>query len=179
MPYCPVCRAEYRDGFKVCVDCKVALVSELPPPDETKVAQDDTKQFSQQYERLLAKGEEAFDKEDYKKALAAINSATQLNADDPHAWNLLGLTYQALGHEREAWRSFKFALRADQDDPHALWYAACFLFEREDFPMAMTFVTRYLEVETDAAELAEADKLKKDISYPLRSLEELNSGATP
>jgi hypothetical protein len=36
MPYCPQCRAEYREGFTECADCHVALVPELPPapPDE-------------------------------------------------------------------------------------------------------------------------------------------------
>ena len=29
--FCPVCRAEYRQGFKACADCEVALVDELPP----------------------------------------------------------------------------------------------------------------------------------------------------
>jgi NMD protein affecting ribosome stability and mRNA decay len=29
--FCPVCRAEYREGFKACNDCQVALVDELPP----------------------------------------------------------------------------------------------------------------------------------------------------
>jgi hypothetical protein len=29
--FCPLCRMEYRPGFTVCSDCKVPLVSELPP----------------------------------------------------------------------------------------------------------------------------------------------------
>ncbi len=29
--YCPKCRDEYREGFTECADCKVPLVSELPP----------------------------------------------------------------------------------------------------------------------------------------------------
>ena len=29
--YCPVCRAEYREGFSECADCGVALVEQLPP----------------------------------------------------------------------------------------------------------------------------------------------------
>jgi len=31
MPFCPVCRFEYRPGFTECGDCGVALVDELPP----------------------------------------------------------------------------------------------------------------------------------------------------
>jgi hypothetical protein len=29
---CPSCKAEYRQGFTICSDCKIALVSELPVP---------------------------------------------------------------------------------------------------------------------------------------------------
>ena len=29
MPYCPKCRAEYRDGFEKCADCGTELVEEL------------------------------------------------------------------------------------------------------------------------------------------------------
>ena len=28
--FCPKCRAEYREGIKICSDCRVGLVSELP-----------------------------------------------------------------------------------------------------------------------------------------------------
>ena len=30
MPYCPKCRDEFQDWVKVCPDCKVSLVEELP-----------------------------------------------------------------------------------------------------------------------------------------------------
>jgi len=32
--YCPVCRAEYREGFFECTDCDVDLVEELEPVPE-------------------------------------------------------------------------------------------------------------------------------------------------
>lgn len=28
--YCPECKSEYREGYKVCTDCKIELVKELP-----------------------------------------------------------------------------------------------------------------------------------------------------
>ena len=30
---CPNCKTEYRDGFYVCADCNINLVSDLPPPN--------------------------------------------------------------------------------------------------------------------------------------------------
>ena len=32
--FCPKCKAEYRDGFDKCADCKVALVYALPTESE-------------------------------------------------------------------------------------------------------------------------------------------------
>ncbi len=41
MPFCPFCRAEYSEGVRLCADCYVELVSELPPdqsePTPTRV----------------------------------------------------------------------------------------------------------------------------------------------
>lgn len=34
MPFCPLCGAEYREGFDRCHDCDVELVDELPPEEE-------------------------------------------------------------------------------------------------------------------------------------------------
>ena len=31
--YCPECKAEYRPGFTECADCRISLVSELPPSE--------------------------------------------------------------------------------------------------------------------------------------------------
>jgi len=34
MPFCPKCRSEYLEGVKICQDCQVQLVDELPPKEE-------------------------------------------------------------------------------------------------------------------------------------------------
>jgi hypothetical protein len=39
MPFCPLCRAEYREGFTLCADCYVELVDELPPDEEESARQ--------------------------------------------------------------------------------------------------------------------------------------------
>jgi tetratricopeptide (TPR) repeat protein len=178
MPYCPKCKAEYREGFKICVDCKVPLVSELA--DDTVVDQRETESERKlrDFARLFERGEQALDAEDFRKALDQLNKASLLNPDNVEVWNLLGLTYQALGHDREAWRSFKFALRADPDDTHALWYAAQFLHEREDYPLALSFISRYIELETDANELKEAESLREDIKYHLQDIDVYRDAAT-
>jgi len=176
MPYCPKCKAEYREGFKICIDCKVPLVQTLEDANEESTREEaSTDEGSQnaEYLRLLRGGEEAYDSEDYQTALKLLNEASQLEADDSDVWALLGLTYQALGARREAWRSYKFALRADSEDTNALWYAAQFLFEEEDYELAMSFVTRYLELEDDPAERKEAESLREEIAYHLSELADL------
>ena len=37
MPFCPECHDEFEDRVKVCPDCKVPLVDELPPEPEEKM----------------------------------------------------------------------------------------------------------------------------------------------
>ena len=40
--YCPLCGAEYRQGFSVCSDCQVALVPDPPPAASAETAADRT-----------------------------------------------------------------------------------------------------------------------------------------
>ncbi len=43
MPFCPICRIEYREGFATCSDCDMDLVSQLPPeePDIRETLKDE------------------------------------------------------------------------------------------------------------------------------------------
>ena len=34
--FCPECKAEYREGFYECAECKVPLIDELPPEPEVE-----------------------------------------------------------------------------------------------------------------------------------------------
>lgn len=53
MPWCPICRNEYREGIKVCAECQVELVDQL---------EDDTKEPSAgPYEAQMAAAEMFFD----------------------------------------------------------------------------------------------------------------------
>ncbi|MGN1160187.1 MAG: hypothetical protein ACI4SE_08300 [Lachnospiraceae bacterium] len=37
MPWCPVCKNEYKEGIKICAECKVKLVKELPSENEVYI----------------------------------------------------------------------------------------------------------------------------------------------
>lgn len=37
--FCPVCKAEYRPGYRRCADCDIDLVDELPPAQGKEIAQ--------------------------------------------------------------------------------------------------------------------------------------------
>jgi len=138
------------------------------PSKTTKTSTKTSKDRREEFEKLLEEGESAYDREDYRTALKVLNRASQICQDEPDVWCLLGLTYQALELDREAWRSFKLALHQDPNDLSSLWYAAQFLYEREDYPLAMSMIERYLELEEDPDERKEAETLKEEIAYHLR-----------
>ena len=57
--FCPKCKAEYREGYTMCADCDVSLVSELKSePEEIPEYVDWIKliTFTDRYEADLAKG---------------------------------------------------------------------------------------------------------------------------
>ncbi len=173
MPFCPKCGAEYREGFKYCVDCKEPLKAGANPVAvEVKKEEKEKRSDEKKYRKLLEAGDKAYDEEKYEEALELLNEASQIESQDPEVWNLLGLTYQALGHNREAWRSFKFALQADPNDLNTLWYAAHFLYEVEDYELALNMIERYIQLEDDPQERKEAESLRDDIRYALKERED-------
>ena len=50
MPWCPICKNEYREGIKLCAECQVELVDHLEDADE----QDDELENQEQTARLNA-----------------------------------------------------------------------------------------------------------------------------
>ncbi len=37
--FCPLCKAEYREGFTTCADCSVPLVAEIPREEEPQLVE--------------------------------------------------------------------------------------------------------------------------------------------
>jgi tetratricopeptide (TPR) repeat protein len=117
--------------------------------------------------QLLKAGHDAFDKENYKKALDNYNRAAVLDGSDPEVWYSLGLAYYNLGFNREAWRSYKLAIHTDPDSIEAVWYAAEFLYNIEDYPLAKLLLERYLLMESDQEKIDEARELLREVQHEL------------
>lgn len=168
MPWCPKCRTEYREGFAFCYDCEVDLVDSLdkaPKNDLTVKAAIETSKARD----LLGIGSDAYDKDEFEEALEHFTGVIKLHPNHPEAYAMLGLTFSALGFTREAWRSFKLALKADANDPNTLFYAADFLTDQGDYEMAKILAGRFLEVEKDSEEKAEMDELLERINAHLEA----------
>lgn len=114
---------------------------------------------AEQKNRLLAAGDEAFDDEDYARALDCYHRASLLDGSDPVVWTSLGLAYANLDLVREAWRSYKLALVADGEALDTLWYAAEFLYNVEDFVVARALLERYISLEEDLQRREEAKEM--------------------
>jgi tetratricopeptide (TPR) repeat protein len=117
--------------------------------------------------KLIQAGHEAFDAEDFEKALDCYHRASLLDNSDPVVWNCLGLTYTNLDFHREAWRSYKLALKSDPENLDAVWYGGEFLFNVRDYALARLFLTRYLELETDEQKTEEAQELLDQVKAEL------------
>ncbi|MCH7472647.1 hypothetical protein IIA79_06820 [bacterium] len=118
---------------------------------------------------LLSAADDAFDAEEYERALDCYHRASLLDGRDPGVWRNLGLTYYNLEFPREAWRSYKLALQADPEDVDTLWYAGEFLAAVEDYAMARFILQRYLELEEEEERCEDARRLLAEAKLKLDS----------
>jgi tetratricopeptide (TPR) repeat protein len=114
--------------------------------------------------RLMEAGHEAFDAEEYTRALDCYHRASVIDSADAEVWAAVGMAYANLDLPQEAWRSYKLAMLCDPDDPKAMWYAAEFLFNIEDFRLAKIVLERYISLEEDALRLEEAHEMLSEAS---------------
>ena len=117
--------------------------------------------------RLLDKGNEALDRDDYKLALECFHKVTVIDGADAEGWNLLGVSFSNLDFSKEAWRSYMLALAVDPENVAALWYSAEFLITMEDFELARLMLSRYIELEDDEERLAEANEELAEVTRQL------------
>ena len=153
VPWCPKCGTEYRDGFTTCYDCNSPLVESLDDDYDGEVTALAGDLTAEEIEEILQSGVAAYEDDEFEDALECFNEVIRANPDNHEAYNMLGLTFAALNYHREAWRSFKHALRTDETDTCTFFYIADFLCDQGDYELAKEFAERHLEIEEDEEEV--------------------------
>lgn len=90
MPWCPVCKNEYREGIKLCAECKVELVDHLE--EEQKNELEEQEKIAR-LRAMLAAEEEQTDEEEKPEKISVYhayqNSATKAEDNRTSAYTLL------------------------------------------------------------------------------------------
>lgn len=63
MPWCPICKSEYREGIKLCAECHVELVDHLEDETEQSAKLDEQEKLARLHAMIAAAQEEAKDEE--------------------------------------------------------------------------------------------------------------------
>ena len=89
MPWCPVCKNEYREGIKLCAECKVELVDHLE--DELKDKRKEQEKIAKLQAILAAEAEDQNEEDEPEKIPvyhAYQNSATKAEDNRSSAYTL-------------------------------------------------------------------------------------------
>lgn len=97
MPWCPVCKNEYREGIECCAECKAALVDKLEEEDSAEdpeqLRQEKIARLQAMYEEQLTRqrdgGEEAPEPEEKISYYPYQNSAAKAEDNKSSAYILL------------------------------------------------------------------------------------------
>ncbi len=72
MPWCPKCKSEYRDGFKICTDCNIELVESLTSKKLSLLASFTEKNIAEKFNAYLAYSKiysEIIEENDFSKVM--------------------------------------------------------------------------------------------------------------
>lgn len=97
MPWCPVCKNEYREGIERCAECKVALVESLEEDDSDENAEQLKEEkmarlqamYAEQLRRQESGGEETAEAEERRSCQPYQNSAARAEDNRSSAYILL------------------------------------------------------------------------------------------
>ena len=89
MPWCPICKNEYREGIKLCAECQVELVEHLEEEKEQNVALEEQNKILN-LQAILAADQEADDNEEEEPVVyrAYQNSAAKAEDNRTSAYTL-------------------------------------------------------------------------------------------
>ena len=92
MPWCPICKNEYREGIKLCAECKVELVDYLEETTEQSAEIDEQEKIARLHAMIAAAQEETDDEdsaeEDPPMYHAYQNSAAKAEDNRTSAYTL-------------------------------------------------------------------------------------------
>lgn len=92
MPWCPVCKNEYREGIKLCAECKVELVESLADEREQNALPEDEERMARMRAALLKAQEEQEEPEETQERTVYHvyqNSAAKAEDNRTSAYTLL------------------------------------------------------------------------------------------
>ena len=98
----------------------------------------------------LARGDDAFDREDYAAAVLAYTDAIALNPNSAEAYNDRGLAHYRLDDAAAALDDYNRALALRPDYPNALTNRAIALFDRGDMQGVIADTTRAIQLDPEA-----------------------------
>ena len=89
MPWCPICKNEYREGIKLCAECQVELVEHLEEEKEQNAALEEQNKILN-LQAILAADQEADDNEEEEPVVyrAYQNSAAKAEDNRTSAYTL-------------------------------------------------------------------------------------------
>jgi len=169
MPWCPKCRTEFREGFLTCCDCGSDLVDSLDDDFDDCNAVAKRELSIGEAEEAFSNGMAAYEEDEFDEAITYFTEVVRADPEHLDAFNMLGLTFAALELPREAWRSFKHAIRLKENDSNTHFYIADFLCDQGDYELAKEFAERYFKLEHDEEEGAEMSKILEEINGHIRA----------
>ena len=93
MPWCPICKNEYREGIKLCAECKVELVDHLEEATEQSAELDEQEKIARLHAMIAAEQEETDDEDSVEEEppvyRAYQNSAVKAEDNRTSAYTLL------------------------------------------------------------------------------------------
>ncbi len=113
----------------------------------------------------LAEGKQAFERQEYPKAIEAFKKVLSADAGHPEAHSYMGFILMQAGHGDGAMLAFDKALARAPNFPMALWGKGMVLYQdKKDFPGARAIFERLLALVPPGEERNEIAKVLAEIS---------------
>jgi hypothetical protein len=153
--FCPLCKAEYREGYTRCADCDVDLVPALPPqPDPPEPSTDD----------------------------AGPDAVVLCQEDDPATLTAILSALEARGIRSYDYPIHNSNARLDRPFPMKVWVGPLYEIRvmKSDLPVAQTILAGVLAEEPEDSESTSSEDQSAEATAPddIEADESLDEGVT-